>query len=119
MPFALGDPLINEQRWVYSSLASYRRWFWDIPQPVIAEVQGYAYGAYLAAAQRAQGVIDQYDGAPAERTAVAVLLECYQKLGFTDLAANVQRVYAANYTGNPRNALSSAHHWWVFWRDTG
>jgi outer membrane protein assembly factor BamD len=76
-------------------------------------------GAYLAAAQRAQGVIDQYDGAPAERTAVAVLLECYQKLGFTDLAANVQRVYAANYTGNPRNALSSAHHWWVFWRDTG
>src|ERR1700722_2641598 len=26
-PFALGDPLINEQRWVYSSLANYRRWF--------------------------------------------------------------------------------------------
>lgn len=41
-PFALGDPLINEQRWVYSSLDSYRRWFWEIPQPVIAEVQGYA-----------------------------------------------------------------------------
>jgi enoyl-CoA hydratase len=41
-PFALGDPLINEQRWVYSSLNQYRRWFWDIPQPVIAEVQGYA-----------------------------------------------------------------------------
>jgi len=76
-------------------------------------------GAYLAAAQRAQGVIDQYDGAPAERTAVALLLECYQKLGFTDLAANVQRVYAANYIGNPRNSVSSSHHWWIFWRDTG
>jgi outer membrane protein assembly factor BamD len=76
-------------------------------------------GAYLAAAQRAQGVIDQYDGAPAERAAVAVLLECYQKLGFTELADNVQRVYAANYTGTARSALAPNHHWWVFWRDTG
>ena len=76
-------------------------------------------GAYLAAAQRAQGVIDQYDGAPAERAAVAVLLDAYQHLGFTDLAANVQRVYAANYSGNAHTALSSKHHWWVFWRDTG
>jgi outer membrane protein assembly factor BamD len=76
-------------------------------------------GAYLAAAQRAQGVIDQYDGAPAERTALAVLLECYQRLGFKDLAANVERVYAANYTGSPREALGSKRHWWVFWRDTG
>jgi outer membrane protein assembly factor BamD len=76
-------------------------------------------GAYLAAAQRAQGVIDQYDGAPAERAALAVQLECYQRLGFNDLAANIQRVYAANYTGNPRTALATTHHWWVFWRDTG
>ena len=38
-------------------------------------------GAYLAAAQRAQGVIEQYDGAPAERRRVAMLLECYQTPG--------------------------------------
>jgi enoyl-CoA hydratase len=41
-PFATGDPLINEQRWVYSSLHNYRTWLWDIPQPVIAQVHGYA-----------------------------------------------------------------------------
>lgn len=41
-PFSTGDPLINEQRWVYSSLNSYRTWLWDIPQPVIAQVHGYA-----------------------------------------------------------------------------
>jgi len=76
-------------------------------------------GAYLAAAQRAQGVIDQYDGAPAERAAVAILLEFYRQLGFTDLAANVQRVYEANYTGTPRTTIGGARHWWVFWRDTG
>ena len=40
--------------------------------------------------------------------AVALLLECYQRSASRDLAANVQRVYAANYTGNPRNALSPA-----------
>jgi outer membrane protein assembly factor BamD len=77
-------------------------------------------GAYLAAAQRAQGVIDQYDGAPAERAAVAILLDCYKRLGFNDLAANVDRVYQANYANGVRTgATGTSHHWWVFWRDTG
>ena len=76
-------------------------------------------GAYLAAAQRAQGVVDDYDGAPAERAAVGILLECYQRLGFNDLAANVERVYEANYANTRGGALTSKHHWWVFWRDTG
>ncbi len=76
-------------------------------------------GAYLAAAQRAQGVIDQYDGAPAERQALAVLLECYQRLGLKDLAQDVDRVYRANYPGDPGQALVAQRHWWVFWRDTG
>ena len=30
-------------------------------------------GAYLAAAQRAQGVIEQYDGSPAEKPALQVM----------------------------------------------
>jgi outer membrane protein assembly factor BamD len=76
-------------------------------------------GAYLAAAQRAQGVIDQYDGAPAERAALAIQLECYQRMGYTALADNVQRVYSANYSATPRQALASKHRWWLFWRDTG
>ena len=77
-------------------------------------------GAYLAAAQRAQGVVDDYDGAPAERAAVSILLDCYKRLGFNDLAANVERVYEANYANGARGAaLTSKHHWWVFWRDTG
>jgi outer membrane protein assembly factor BamD len=75
-------------------------------------------GAYLAAAQRAQGVIDQYDGAPAERAAVAILLDCYKRLGFTELAANVERVYQSNYAG-VKGPLVPGRHWWVFWRDTG
>jgi outer membrane protein assembly factor BamD len=77
-------------------------------------------GAYLAAAQRAQGVIDQYDGAPAERAAVVILLDCYRRLGFKDLASNVERVYQANYANTASNPNAApTHHWWVFWRDTG
>ena len=80
-------------------------------------------GAYLAAAQRAQGVIDQYDGAPAERAAVDILLDCYRRLGFNELASNVERVYQANYANGANGAHGSApssnHHWWVFWRSTG
>jgi hypothetical protein len=45
-------------------------------------------GAYLAAAQRAQDVVEQYDGAPAEREALNILADCYRRLGFDDLAGN-------------------------------
>jgi outer membrane protein assembly factor BamD len=74
-------------------------------------------GAYLAAAQRAQGIIQQYDGAPAEKPALAVLRESYQRLGFNDLAANVDRVYQANYAATDQAAAVVAlnRHWWKFW----
>jgi outer membrane protein assembly factor BamD len=73
-------------------------------------------GAYLAAAQRAQGVIDQYDGAPAERDALAVLAECYRRMGFKDLAANVDRVYQANFPSGTERTAAENRHWWAPWR---
>jgi len=73
-------------------------------------------GAYLAAAQRAEDVITTYDGAPAEQEALYILGECYHRLGLNDLAANVQRVYAANYTGVP---VASGKRWWEFWHLAG
>lgn len=72
-------------------------------------------GAYLAAAQRAQQVVNQYDGAPAEQTALAIMLDCYRRLGFTDLAANVERVYEINYPAGSRTS-SADKHWWRLWR---
>src|SRR5690606_10394928 len=41
-PYALTDPLLEEQRWVYDSYKELREMFWDIPQPIIAQVHGYA-----------------------------------------------------------------------------
>lgn len=73
-------------------------------------------GAYLAAARRAAGVIEQYDGAPSEPAAVALMLDCYKRLGYTQLVANVERVYQFNYPPNTELASAGSKHWWTFWR---
>jgi outer membrane protein assembly factor BamD len=73
-------------------------------------------GAYIAAARRAEGVIENYDGAPAEQQALAIMLECYRDLGYTELAANVERVYQANYPATNENVSAQGKHWWQFWR---
>ena len=73
-------------------------------------------GAYIAAARRAEGVIEQYDGSPSEQQAVAIMLECYRRLGYTELAANVERVYQANYPATNEAQNASGKHWWQFWR---
>ena len=73
-------------------------------------------GAYVAAARRAQGVIEQYDGAPAEQPAIAIMLDCYRRLGYTELAANVEQVYEYNYPATSASANARGKHWWQFWR---
>jgi outer membrane protein assembly factor BamD len=71
-------------------------------------------GAYDAAALRAQRTIEQYDGAPAVREALEIMIDCYRHLGFKDLQANVERVYAANYQqGGTQDAKRRA--WWHVW----
>jgi outer membrane protein assembly factor BamD len=72
--------------------------------------------AYIAAARRAEGVIEQYDGSPAEQPALAIMLECYRQLGYTELADNVQRVYDYNYPARTESDNARGKHWWQFWR---
>ena len=43
-------------------------------------------GAYVGAANRARGVIEGYDGAPAVDDALAIMAEAYERLGVDDLA---------------------------------
>lgn len=42
-PYALSDPLLNEQRWVMDAYKYLREMFWEIPQPIIAQVHGYCF----------------------------------------------------------------------------
>jgi outer membrane protein assembly factor BamD len=68
-------------------------------------------GAYVAAGQRARGAIEQYDGAPAIREALGILIACYDKMNLPELAAQSRQVYAANYASDTRTADASKP-WW-------
>jgi outer membrane protein assembly factor BamD len=74
-------------------------------------------GAYVAAAQRAKGAIEQYDGAPAIEDALTILIEAYDRLGLRELADQSRQVYATNFEGKVRQAQAATHKsWWQFWR---
>jgi outer membrane protein assembly factor BamD len=73
-------------------------------------------GAYVAAAQRAKGAIEQYDGAPAVREALAIMIESYDRLNLQPLAAQSRQVYEANYGGEIRQAQAEVQKsWWKIW----
>jgi outer membrane protein assembly factor BamD len=53
-------------------------------------------GAYVGAANRARGIIENYDGAPAVDEALSIQASAYRKLGINDLAKVSDSVRAAN-----------------------
>ncbi len=74
-------------------------------------------GAYVAAAQRSKGAIEQYDGAPAIREALEILINAYERLDLEDLAKQSRQVYAENYEGTVQQAQAeSKKPWWKIWR---
>jgi outer membrane protein assembly factor BamD len=73
-------------------------------------------GAWVAAAQRARQSIEQYDGAPAMKEALRVLVRCYRALDYKELEENTAKVFHENY---PEDALETSQiagkPWWKFW----
>jgi outer membrane protein assembly factor BamD len=67
-------------------------------------------GAYVAAAERAQYVVEHYQRTPAIPEALSLLAQCYQAMGLDPLSADAQRVYALNY-GNQATPTRE-RHWW-------
>jgi outer membrane protein assembly factor BamD len=73
-------------------------------------------GAYVGAANRARGVLEDYDGAPAVDDALGIMAESYRRLGIDDLAANVEKVRAANVRPDDLKSPESRDDaWWRFW----
>jgi outer membrane protein assembly factor BamD len=76
----------------------------------------YKRGAYIAAAQRARGAIEQYDGSPAVEPALDLLIKSYDHMQLEALAKQSREVYAANYsTGGGTLAANAKKSWWRFW----
>ncbi len=74
-------------------------------------------GAYVAAANRAQGVIRQFPDAQATGEALFILAESYDKLGMPELRDDTRRVREKNFPGaTDPSAASADRPWWKIWR---
>ena len=72
-------------------------------------------GAWVAAAQRAKETVEQYDGAPAVREALELMVQAYERLGMKELADQTRQVYAANYGGDEQKVVPYKRPWWKLW----
>jgi outer membrane protein assembly factor BamD len=72
-------------------------------------------GAFVAAAQRAKVSIEEYDGAPAVRTALEIMIECYEKMELTELANQTRQMYRANYETEYESKGPAKKKWWRPW----
>jgi len=76
-------------------------------------------GAYVGAANRAKGVIEGYDGAPAVDDALKILAASYRRLEIDDLAKNAEAVRMANRSpdaaSQPQRDQPKNDRWWKFW----
>ena len=70
-------------------------------------------GAYVGAINRAKYCVENYDGAPAVRGSMKVLVDAYRALNMTDLAANAEKVYADNFPAATAD-IAQKKHWWKF-----
>jgi len=72
-------------------------------------------GAWVAALDRARNVIESYDGAPATRDALEISIEAYRRLGLPELAADSQKVLAANFPADKLSEPGASVSWWKIW----
>lgn len=78
----------------------------------------YRRGAYLAAANRAQRAITDFQNSPASEEALYILARSYDHLGLTELRDGADRVLAHNFPNSrfQRDGLSVPDRaWWQFW----
>lgn len=99
---------IDRMKYLVNAMAQYE-----------VHVSGYYYrrGAYVAAINRAQGVIKQFPGTPATEDALYLMVLSYDRLGQTDLHDDAERVFKANYPNSPllTGGRIKAKAWWKFW----
>jgi outer membrane protein assembly factor BamD len=75
-------------------------------------------GAYVAAANRAQKAVQEFQQSPSNEEALYIMVRSYDRLGLTSLRDDAERVLRANY---PDSAFLAAGFqgkdkpWWQFW----
>ncbi len=73
-------------------------------------------GAYVAAANRAQSVVQQYQQAPAVYDALTIMVSAYDRLQMPELRDDAQRVLATNFPeGAAAPVVTEKTPWWKLW----
>ncbi|MEO5733439.1 MAG: outer membrane protein assembly factor BamD [Rubrivivax sp.] len=77
-------------------------------------------GAYLAAANRAQAAINEFQYSPSVEEALSILVQSYDKLDLPKLRDDAARVLASSfpdskYLGGRGMAFADGKPWWKFW----
>jgi len=75
-------------------------------------------GAYVAAINRAQLAVTDYQGAPAVEEALYIMVKSYDALGMTQLSDDTKRVLNKNYPNTTfltRGFKGNSDPWWKLW----
>lgn len=75
-------------------------------------------GAYVAAINRAQIAVKDYDGVPVLEEALFILMRSYEALGMEKMRDDAQRVLLKNYPQSSyltSSGKSSSSPWWKLW----
>jgi outer membrane protein assembly factor BamD len=78
----------------------------------------YRRGAYVAAANRAQQVVVEFQTTPSAEEALYIMAASYDKLGLNDLRDDAQRVLKSSFPQSTLNAEGIGQRksaWWQFW----
>jgi outer membrane protein assembly factor BamD len=79
----------------------------------------YTRGAYVAAVNRAQAVVQQYQTTPAVEEALFIMMKGYEKLGLETQRADAERVLKLNFPDTQlfaRGVKLDDRSWWEVWR---
>jgi outer membrane protein assembly factor BamD len=75
-------------------------------------------GAYIAAANRAQQTVQEFQYSPSAEEALVIMVQSYDRLGLNDLRDDAQRVLAKNFPNSrfASEGLSTRQRqWWQIW----
>lgn len=98
---------IARMRYLNNAMATYE-----------VKVASYYYkrGAYIAAANRAQGALVNFPQTPANEKALDILRASYTRLGMSTLAEDTQQILSRTYPDSRYLSGVSDVRWWQVWK---
>jgi outer membrane protein assembly factor BamD len=76
-------------------------------------------GAYVAAVNRAQQTVQEFQQSPSTEEALFIMVRSYDRLGLPQLRDDAERVLRQNYPSSPylgtQDLRDKAKAWWQFW----